>query len=271
MNYGRNIDLKNNKERNVSHPITPPHQQHRETIICEPTKETLVVGSSITRHLNERDMEDTMVTSISGALIKYIIKKCDKSADIYREVVLVVGGNDCDGGDKVEDLLHKYEDLVDSAKKIISTDSSVKICIVCPRLKERTQERIDAFNAGLAVVSAERKSSFVDNDNYFKTKSGAINKCLLAADGVYLNTSGTHYLIKNIGLIMCSTEQRVNKHTEHKDKMVERSHRPDAGQHNRTCYNCRDPSHGTKECHRRSRAQCYICDTLGHTERWCRS
>ena len=97
---------------------------------------------------------------------------------------MVVGGNDCDGGDKVEDLLHKYEDLVDYAKKIISTDGSVKICSVCPRLKKKTQERIDAFNAGLAVVSAEKKCSFVDNNNYFKTRSGSINKCLLVADGV---------------------------------------------------------------------------------------
>ena len=66
-----NVDLKNDKENNFSHPITPPHQQHREPMRCEPTKDTL-------------------------------------------------------------------------------------------------GERIDAFNAGLAVVSAEKKCSFVDNDNYFK-------------------------------------------------------------------------------------------------------
>ena len=69
---------------------------------------------------------------------------------------------------------------------------------------------------------------------------------------------------------MCSKEQRLNKHTEHKDRMVKRSRRPDAGQHNRTCYNCWNPNHGTGECHRRSRVQCYRCNTLGHTERWCR-
>ena len=60
--------------------------------------------------------------------------------------------------------------LVDFAKKIISTDGSIKICSNCLRLKDKTQERIDAFNAGLAVVSAEKKCSFVDNDNYFKTR-----------------------------------------------------------------------------------------------------
>ena len=83
-----NVDLKNNKKNNVSHPITPPYQQHQEPIRCEPTKDTLVVGSSIIRHLNERDMAGTTVKSISGVLIKDIIKKCDKSADIYREVLL---------------------------------------------------------------------------------------------------------------------------------------------------------------------------------------
>ena len=110
------------------------------------------------------------------------------------------------------------------------------------------------------MISAEQKCSFVDNDNPFKTKSGSIKKCLLAADGVHLNTRGTHYLIKNIGLKMCSTEQRANKYSEHKDRMVKRSRKPDAGQHNRTCYNCGNPNHGTEECHeechRRSRFQC---------------
>ena len=152
--------------------------------------------------------------------------------------------------------------LVDFAKKIISTHGSVKICSVCPRLKEKTQERIAAFNAGLAVVSAEKKCSFVDDDNYFKTKSGSINECLLAADGVHLNTSGTHNLIKNIGLTMCSKEQRLNKQTEHKDRMVKRSRRPDAGQHNRTCYNCWNPNHGTHECHCRSLVQSLATDVI---------
>ena len=67
-----NFEPQNNKDNNVSHPSSPG---------------TLVVCSLIIRHLNERDMKDTAVKSISGALIKYIIRKCDKSADIYREVV----------------------------------------------------------------------------------------------------------------------------------------------------------------------------------------
>ena len=66
------------------------------------------------------------------------------------------------------------------------------------------QKRIDAFNAGLAVLAGEKGCVFINQDNVFKTLDRSVNDRLLLPGGVHLSQRGTDHLARGLG---------VNKYT----------------------------------------------------------
>ena len=118
-------------------------------------------------------------------------------------IVLVVGGNDCEGGKNsiltpTTDILSKYEELIKCATE---ASSSVVVSIVCPRSRGDTVlERIRALNAGLKVACDDLGAEFVDNDPSFHLQDGTINDGYLLSDGVHLSRAATNKLVSNLKL-----------------------------------------------------------------------
>ena len=88
--------------------------------------------------------------------------------------------------------------------KVTGAEGTVKISSGCPRANVKTQKRIDAFNAGLAILAGEKGCVSINQDNVFKTLDGNVNDCLLLPDGVHLSQRGTDHLARGLG---------VNKYT----------------------------------------------------------
>ena len=78
---------------------------------------------------------------------------------------------------------------------VTGAEGTLKISSVYQRANVKTQKRIDAFNAGLAVLAGGKGCVFLNQDNVFKTLDGSVNDCLLLPDGVHLSQKGTDHLI----------------------------------------------------------------------------
>ena len=94
-------------------------------------KNTLIVGSSITRDLISTD-KTTVVTSISGGTIENVAETCRNTSHTCNYVVLAVGGNDCSRNKNIDELLHQYKELIDAARDV-TCGGTVKVSSVCPR------------------------------------------------------------------------------------------------------------------------------------------
>ena len=163
-------------------------------------KDILLLGSSVIRDIEAAKNKDIVITSTSGGSILDITEECQATREKFKEVILVVGGNDCSSKVEVDVLLKRYEELVDTAMHLTGGEGTVKVSSVCPSAHVKTQKRIDSFNAGLAVLAGERECILINNHNSFKTLDGRINDCLLLPDGVHLNLTGTERLAKSLGV-----------------------------------------------------------------------
>ena len=210
-----------------SSPATQAKRSH-----VTPTKNILLLGSSIIRDIEAAKNKDIVITSTSGGSILDITEECQATREKFKEVILVVGGNDCSSKVEVDVLLKQYEKLVDTAMDLTGGEGTVKISSVCPRAHVKTQKRIDSFNAGLAVLAGERGCIFINNDNSFKTLDGSINDCLLFPDGVHLNLTGTERLAESLGVdkhARCVTSRPASQNIQRKKKKTSGDTQPDHG------------------------------------------
>ena len=166
---------------------------------------TLLIGSSIIRDVDENKLLNTKCICIPGGYVSDVKEAVAKfpTTNKMRHIVLVVGGNDCEGGKSnnltpTTDILSKYEELIKCATEV---SSSVVVSSVCPRSRgDAVLERIRALNAGLKVACDELGAEIVDNDPSFHLQDGNINDGYLLSDGVHLSRAATNKLINNLKL-----------------------------------------------------------------------
>ena len=166
---------------------------------------TLLIGSSLIRDVDKNKLFKTKCICIPGGNVSDVKDAVAKfpTTNKMSRIVLVVGGNDCEGGKNnnlthTTDILSKYEELIKCATEV---SSSVVVSSVCPRSRgDAVIERIRAFNAGLKVACDELGAEFVDNDPSFHLQDGTINDGYLLLDGIHLSHAVTNKLINNLKL-----------------------------------------------------------------------
>ena len=175
-------------------------------------KKKILVGSSIIRDIDPVKV-NVDLRSISGAKVKDVLDNVKGQQDHVDEIMLVVGGNDCneasrDAGD-VQDILETYAALITAAKE---KSEAITVSSICLRLTSpKTQESIEALNAGLQERAANNGCKFVDNRATFILHDGTINDGYLLSDGVHLNRQGTNRLAKNICLVSKDNTNDITK------------------------------------------------------------
>ena len=181
---------------------------------------TAILGSSIVRDIDQNKLVATKCICMPGGHIKDIHTKLDQFPpdNKLHRVVLVVGGNDCDGrpDTPITDILAEYKDLVEGAKSIAAT---VTVSSVCPRKKSpETSDRIDAINAGLQGLCDDLHVDFVNHTPSFKLQDGTFNDGFLLPDGVHLTKAATNKLVANLRLDLRQGE--VTAHADHRKRTV---------------------------------------------------
>ena len=154
-------------------------------------KPTLVVGSSVLRDVDNDRLSNAYVHSMSGGKIRDAANYInDVPAGKYNNVVLLIGGNDCDDPSlSLSEITKSYSDLIVQSK---TKFGQTIVGSVLPRRNPENPtvtERIDTLNAELQILSADNDCTFIDNNIAFKLQDGTIN------DGYYLAERDTGKLV----------------------------------------------------------------------------
>ena len=179
-------------------------EQSWKNFWAKSTDKTLVVGSSIVRDMTESSLDNTDIVCIRGGGIKDVAKcVSEKSAGIYNNLVLVVGGNDCDPRDPAAkktpaDIVDQYRSLIKLSKE---KSASVTVSSICPRISSaEVMAQIDSVNAGLQVICTEENVRFVDNTPIFYLQDNSINDAYYLDDGIHITYKAANKLAQNLQL-----------------------------------------------------------------------
>ena len=181
------------------------------------TKTSLVIGSSMVRDIDADKLLDTEVICLPGGHIKDVHDYLRKSHRTFKDVTILVGGNDCAARtdpEPVEELLHKYKDMAVEANRLTQ---DVRVATVIPRIPRETDntdipDRIEAFNAGLVSMCQDSEHlELINNDDYFRLKDGEINDGYILQDGTHLTKNGTNKLAKSLRLKTATSNSDITK------------------------------------------------------------
>ena len=142
----------------------------------------------------------------AGGHIKDVHDYLHQSHRTFKDVTILVGGNDCAARtdpEPVEELLHKYKDMAVEANRLTQ---DVRVATFIPQILWDTDntnipDRIEAFNAGLVSMCQDSEHlELINNDDYFRLKDGEINDGYILQDGTHLTKNGTNKLAKSLRL-----------------------------------------------------------------------
>ena len=143
---------------------------------------------------------NTDVISISGAKCGDICNKLTSMGRTYKNITLVVGGNDCSSSMETNDIIENFALLVACAKSCAT--ESVSVTSICPRPENPiVQDRINQVNIALKTASEKHDFKFIDTNDMFTLKDGSINDGYLLDDGVHLTYKGTEKLAQKLHVL----------------------------------------------------------------------
>ena len=153
-----------------------------------------LIGSSLIRDVNSA----TEVVCLPGGKLAGIEKNISELSSGYDSITVVGGGNDCatSPSTPAPTVIDAFASVIDAAKAKAST---VTMSSVCPRLKTAdTTNTIDAVNAGLVTLCADKDVIFADSTPTFTLGDGSVNDGYLHRDGVHLTHATVNRLAKNL-------------------------------------------------------------------------
>ena len=231
---------------------------------------SLLIGSSLIRDVNSATLVDTEVVCLPGGKLAGIEKKISELSSGYDTITVVAGGNDCDTSPSTPapTVIDAFASVIDAAKAKAST---VTVSSVCPRLKTAgTTNTIDAVNAGLVTLCAEKDVIFADSTPSFTLDDGSVNDGYLHRDGVHLTHAAVNRLAKNLRLKKRHDASDV--YSGERRPQHQHPHPPTAPSHGGDAEwtTVRHRGRQARQVSGATRASCYFCGEEGHTKDNCR-
>ena len=184
-------------------------------------QQTVVVGTSLVKHMDENKLQHTRVICLPGAKLQWIAKTVRNLPPdtACNRLVVVAGGNDVADSNELQDAVNDYETVITEAKKRFT---SVVISSVPPRLdNEDFTAKIDHFNAQLCKMADDNGCQFTNHHDTFHLASGRINDGYYDRDGVHPNPKATNKMAESLGLI----SKADSKDTATRDAAKKNHHR----------------------------------------------
>ena len=251
---------------------------------------SLVLGDSHVKDIDETKLKNTKVVSVTGGKVADVLSHLKDADDMYSNIVVCVGTNDCGADNFVADqVVDSFKAVIDVAKTRVSDPKQISISIIPPRIdSEKTQEHVDTLNACLYSVAEDKHVSYINNDLTFKLSDKSPNDGYLQADGVNLTHKGINRLAKNLKLKSASNCKNGNVVRINPPKRSSPPQkRPDYNQHNEvdandgwTVARNRRRSHykNTPQQSRdvntnqrtNSERRCWLCGETNHVSHSCR-
>ena len=236
-----------------------------------------------------RRTEDGTTEDSHVDFLNLMIDEAAKTHTI-NEIVIVGGTTKTMGDATTDDVRNEVSRLLRTAK---SAAPSVKLSSVIPTKRRTTDiQRRNTLNDQLRATCEENNATFVDNDNNFTFRNGAVDNAAFANDGLHLSDSGVDRLVSNLGLPPRSSvrnkRQQQNRRpaaprtpsrdtpnnnnnnnnagtSDHEWCVIERQnrHRHSIGK----CANCSETNHVTANCKHHQKVQFRQCGERGHKEK----
>ena len=273
----------------------------KQEVFTEGNCSHLVIGDSLLRSIDHNKLQNTVVKSMSGADTADVLHKVDELDDIYMDVTICVGTNDCNTNDddfQPAAIADSYKQLVNKMAEKVDDVSKVTIVSVPPRADEPAkQERVKALNACLCALATETGAKFINNDPDFLLGNGSPNDGYLCRDGVHLNYTGTNRLAKNMKLFVkdghngniykdnrsgswSNGSGNYTRPHNNNNRNNNRNNNSNYGNnHNRNfdgqrrptgcCWNCGERNHNRNKCYYKGPVKCSKCNVLGHKAKLC--
>ena len=265
-------------------------------------KQTLLIGDSIIRNVDENKLDNTIMRSMSGATIGDVHDELYIDDKLYKKIFVCAGTNDCSKSDMdIEVVTENFSTLLQVAQANVAAPNDVVVSSIPPRTDStRTQQRVEELNSILQETSTTLGAKFISNDTSFRLAGGLPSDGYLSADGLHLNYRGTHRLATNLGLTPAgqevqSTKTRTTRNhgdrrstrqnersqcrqTDNEWHTVRRYHdRRDSTPTNAAlhsgstpcCYFCGESGHVKQNCRHGRKLQCHTCQSFGHKSKFC--
>ena len=167
-----------------------------ETLPIEST-DIVFLGNSITEYCNWSElfgMSNIKNRGIGGDIIKGVINRIDQVVDAQpKKIFLMIGVNDLELGNSVEEILISYEALVQIiVQKSPSTQLYIQSTLPTRGYPNRKNSDIIKINAGIEAIATKYNSTYIHLFDLFKAQDGKL-KTELTYDGLHINGDG--YLI----------------------------------------------------------------------------
>ena len=254
---------------------------------------SLLIGSSLVRDVDCDLLVDTEVVCLPGGKLAGIEKRINEMSSGYDSITVVAGGNDCDTSPPTPapTVIDAFASVIDAAKAKAST---VTVSSVCPRLKTADiTNKIDAVNAGLVTLCADKKVIFADSTPSFTLGDGSVNDGYLHRDGIHLTHAAVNRLAKSLRLKkrndasgVCSGERKPQYQHPHPPTAlnhggdaewttVRRRGRPAvsarrvSGSTRVSCHFCGEEGHSKDNCRHGRPIECHACHRPGHKSKLC--
>jgi hypothetical protein len=258
-----------------------------------------MIGSSILREVQQDDLLNGRVKSISGGHIKDV-KENILSLDYKPKVIITqVGGNELEGGtESIDKLVSDYTVTITEAKAKLP-DTKIVVAGLPPRHNTiETRTKVKDYNQAMNEWCSANHIDFIDNENLFEFKSGDVDCGSYIMTGatpaVHLTRPATRRMLQNMKTIVPEMVLSDGKHkpssyanavksaprfapqnqskpyriTDH----MSRNHEHQMGnrQHRQvTCWFCGVPGHTRDVCRYQQPLKCFSCGQTGHKSKFC--
>ena len=149
------------------------------------------------RDFNPNTQSNIEVKCIRGAQSDDLSDFLKKNECTYKQVILVVGSNDCSTKLTAEEVVLKMKNLARVAQRF--SKQPVILSSICPRTDNPSfQMKAESVNAALSACDTS-DFLFVNNDSSFRLQDDTINDGYLHKDGHHLSYSGSLLLAHNLG------------------------------------------------------------------------
>ena len=255
------LDSSTKKKIEEKNPGANKPQKTYSEVVNGPFKEkTIILGDHNVKYLEVttpdvcRYSNTAMINDVKDELMSLTSSTNEK----VENIILHVGGNDCQTETPIRTMVNEYTELIKVAKPKCR---SLTVSSICPIIDDKhTNTRVQTLNAELCVLASDLNCAFVDNRNFYDD-TGMPDTEMFYRGSKYLSEKGSAALGSNLGIK--TTES--NSQSEYSYWREQKHTRP---RQNR-CWNCGKGNHISNDCYYTARLQCFGCLRYGHKQSDC--
>ena len=236
-------------------PPSPPAHAAKVT-----TGTTLLIGSSLIKHVKPKSLHHTLVQTMRGATVLDAYHRLSNATlGPYSQIVLQFGSHDLDRRPELVSL--EYKLLLSAIKLNAKPNSKIYISAIPPRL-DRRAKAAKSLNCHLSGLADPEANIFVCHDDAFFITAGV---SVELSSYLARNKKGTEVLLSSLNETLGFKKPHKSSHTP----APQNPHHHGSHQTPRRCYNCGETNHLRDRCWYGRKLQCRICHIYGHKASVC--